>query len=322
MKRYILLALVVGCAALGSFPALSSEVLMMTWNGPMFAEKVFEKRLKKLRPDVSFRYINAKRKKNKMAEALRNTDMSKVDLVYSSGTNGTKIVKTFLKQKKPHVFSIVSTPVSSKIVNSVEKPGGNITGARLLVDVADQFEVVFKLKKIKKLGLWFDPREKHNTSILNEIKEIADKNGVEIVLYRLIPDASNFEQQLKKVSIEANQLDALYVVSSYSLYTNAKKIHKYLSPSLLVVHTLQRYVELGGTVAISADLTERSEASANLAHKILGGASAGDLPIDVVKPEKIYLYVNKANMAKAGLKNLSQFGDNVKYLDYNENAQN
>ncbi len=315
MKRYSLLVFTLGFLLLGSLPALSSEVLMLTWNGPMFVEKIFEKHLKKLRPDVTFKYISAERSKRKLAEALRKTDMSKVDLVYSSGTNGTKIVKSFLKKQKPHVFNIVSTPVSSKIVNSVEKPGENITGAQLLVNTSDQFDIILKLKKIKKMGIWFDPREKHNASVLNHIKSIAEKNNIEILPFRLIPDAGNFDSQLKVISEKVNKLDALYVSSSYSFYVNARKIHKYLSPSLLVVHSLKRYIEVGGTLAVSADLGERSRASADLANKVLDGAVAGDLAIDVVKPEKIYLYVNKEKMEKAGLKDLSRFSNNVVYVD-------
>lgn len=322
MRVFLISALAASGILLTSIQSKAEEVLMLTWNGAMFAETVFEKHLRKLRPGVTFKYINAQRKKANLAKVLRSEDLSSYELVYSSGTNGTKIVKTFLNGKKPHVFNIVTAPVSSQIAESIEKPGGNLTGARLLVNVKDQFDLIFKMKKIKDLAIWFDPREKHNTAVLNKIKDITKSRNVNIHLKRLIPDAEGFDNQLKKASEEANDKDALYVVSSYSFYTNAENIHKHLKPELLVINTLKRYVQLGATVAVASDITERSMAVAEQANKILSGTPTDQIPIDIVKPEKIYLYVNKEKMQKAGLSDLKSLSANVEYVKTTKNAQN
>ncbi len=300
----------------------AEEILMLTWNGAMSPEVAFEKHLKKLRPSIKFKYVNAKRKKSLLAEQLRAMDLNKYNLIYSSGTSGTKIVKTFLNGSHPILFNIVTDPVSSKIAKSIKKPGKNITGAQMAVDIADQFAIITKLKKIKNLSLWYDPREKHTYTILQKIEKITKKKGIRLHLFRLIPDAKNFDQKLRAASEKTNSQDALYVISSYSFYTNAKKIHEYLSPDLLIINSLKRYVQLGTTVAVAADLTERSIAAAEQANKILNGTPISKIPVDVVKKENILLYVNKNKINQAGLTDLKTLGVNVQYIDETEDAQN
>ncbi len=311
MKNYSLKILFVLSMIFVSTPLHAAEVLMVLWQGRTSAETGFEERLKALQPGITFKYIDAKRKKSDLAKALRKYDFSTTDLVYSFGTTGTKLVKEFLKGKKPHVFNMVSAPVRSKIANTIEKPGNNLTGAKLLVDLDTQFEVLQKMKDIKSVGVWFDPREKQMGAVIKNLSEIGKKRGFKVTPLRLIPDAKNIENLLKNVSVEANKQDALYVVATSSFSVIYDKMFKQLDPKLLVMGGVHRHVGFGATVALAASYKERGGAAAEQAHQILKGKKADDIPVNVVTSKTAFLYVDPNKAKSVGLKDLKSLGLNI-----------
>ncbi len=303
-------AIIISLMAISS-PLQAEEVLMVLWQGKTSAETGFEERIKKLRPNVTLKYIDANRNKATLASALRDYDFSKTDLVYSFGTTGTKIVKSFLKGKKPQVFNMVSAPLRSKIVDSIDKPGNNLTGAKLLVDLSTQFEVLGKMRELKTVGVWFDPREKQNNAVIKNLTEIGKKQGFKVVPLRLIPDSPKIETLLKSVSEEANKFDALYVVATSSFSVIYDKMFKQLDPKLLVMGGVHRHVGFGATVALAASYKERGNATAEMAHQILSGKNAGDIPVNVVTPKTAFLYVDPNKAKSVGLKDIKSLGLNI-----------
>ncbi|MGH1350528.1 MAG: ABC transporter substrate binding protein [Methyloligellaceae bacterium] len=315
MRRFLTgfaLFLFVGCYAVS---LQAAEVLVVTWAGKFPSEVAFEKRLKELKPGVKFRYIDAERNKSVLAKKLRELDLNSVDLVYTFGTTGAKIVKQYLNGKKPHVFNVVSAPVLSRVATSIEKPGNNITGARLLSDLNEQFEILGKLRDYKSIAIWFDPREKQNGVLLPQIKKIVKKKGASISLFRMVPGQDGFDAFLKDASTKTNKLDALYIIGGASFHKLQKKLHEHLEPSLLVMGVTKPFVAGGSTIALGASLVERGQAVAEQANKILGGTAAGDIPVSLVTKKNAILFVNKAKMASAGLKGLDTLGVKVEYVE-------
>lgn len=312
MARLTRLVCAVILAVLAYTPANAKTVLIVTWQGKLVSEAAFENRLKELVPDVKFKYIDAKRKKGVLANQLRSMDLSGVDLVYSFGTTGTKIVQQFLNGRKPLVFNIVTAPVLSGIAESVEKPGKNTTGAQLLIDFKTQMDVLSKLRDFKTLGVWFDPREKQNTVVLKALKAIVEGQGRQIIPIRIIPDSVNGEKMINAGIAKSNKLDALYMIATSSFAGRYGKMFSGLDPKLLVMSTVSTYVESGATIALGVEFEERGRAVAEQAAKILGGANAGDIPIALVTKDKATLFVNRKKMISAGLDNLDKVGMMVK----------
>ncbi len=314
MKRFMVGIVTSFILVAGTFSVQAEEVLMVIWGSKYVSETEFEKKLKELRPSVKFTYLDAERKKGVLAKKLREIDVDKYDLVYSFGTTGSKIVKQYLNGKKPQVFNIASVPVLSKIADSIEKPGNNLTGSRLLVDIKTQLEVADKLKPFKKIGVYFDPREKQNAVVLSQIKKYGASVGKEIVPIRIVPDAANYEAMLSDASAKANKLDAIYIIASSSYADQYKKMISKIDPKIMVMGSISTYVQAGATIALGADFGERGRATAELAEKILGGANAGDLPVSIVTEKNASLYVNKDKMNIVGLQNVDKLGMTVKYL--------
>ncbi len=295
----------------GGMPAQSAEVLMIHWFENTEADVIFEEELVKLRPGVKIRRINAKRDKKLLKALLKTQDFSKIDLIHTMGTDGTRIVKDYIRGGKPIVFDAVSTPVLSGIVKSVKKPGGNMTGARMLIDLETQIGVLSDITNLKTLGVWYDPREHQSQVVLLKIKKIADKKGIKLKPFRIIPDAAMFEKMVKSAVKHAGSIDALYFVASSSFHLNYKKLHKYVPESLVTMGVLREYVEHGSTFAIGPDPREMVKKVVWRADKILNGANAGDLPIALLTKKNALLYVNKKKANPDRISKLKTLGMKV-----------
>ncbi|MEM7620035.1 MAG: ABC transporter substrate binding protein [Pseudomonadota bacterium] len=294
-----------------SKPVLADEVLMITWRGKTSADIGFETRLKQLNPKIKFSYIDANKDKTKLANAIRSTDFSKFKLVYSFGTTGSKITKSALNGGVPHVFNIVSTPLLSRIIESFDKPGNNVTGVHHTLDVETQFNALVRLKSVKNIGVWIDPRERTTLVQAKRLEELAKRNGITLKKFRVIVNVDSFDEMLKEASNAAKDLDAIFIPSGSSYIDKPEKLFAHLDDSVFIFGAVNQYVGKGATVALAASYTERGEAAAELAHKILKGANAGDIPVNRLTAQKARLYVDKKRAKAVGIKDPKLLGFEV-----------
>lgn len=315
MKRLLKILIASAVVISAPLPLQAAEVLIVMWHKQTAAEEAFVKSLKKLRPETSFRYVYGKRNKSTLANELRHIDLNAYDLMHSAGTNTTVMLKTLVKGKKPIVFNLVSDAVGSKIADSIEKPGNNITGVHFLVKPELQLEILSQITEIKTLGIWFDPREKHNKVLLKRIGNKLKSMGIKYIPIKVIPDAGNSEKLLTRAAEKARTVDANYIIPSYSFYANYKRIFSKIDPSVITVSSLSTVARAGATIAIASDINERSEVLAGYADEILKGRDAGNIPINQISKEKAFLFVNRKRADAAGLKNLEKLGLSVKYFE-------
>ncbi|MGH1351772.1 MAG: ABC transporter substrate binding protein [Methyloligellaceae bacterium] len=310
MYRYVIAIFAVIFLLLKTAELQAARVLVVTWRGITDAEKGFVTKLKKLNPDVTFKYIDAGRSKTRLFYTLNETNFKEYDLVYSFGTTCTKLVSSVINKKVPHIFNIVGAPKQSKIVETMERPGNNITGAQAVIDIETQFNVLSKIKRFKSVAVWYDPREVQSKLILDKILNFGAKRGKTIVPLRIIPDASPkfYENQVRRAIQKSNKQDLLYITPTSSFFSISNKYFSSLDPSLLVVSSISKYVGKGVTLSLAANFHERGEAAAELANKILSGTPAGEISVDRVTPEKVSLYINKKQAQAAKLGNLSKLG--------------
>ncbi len=82
----------------------------------------------------------------------------------------------------PIVFAAISDPMGAKIVSSLTKPGGNVTGSSDHIDVAESLKLLQEVKPdLKKLGYLYNASEANSVSTLKVLKDAANKVGIEII---------------------------------------------------------------------------------------------------------------------------------------------
>jgi ABC-type uncharacterized transport system substrate-binding protein len=92
----------------------------------------------------------------------------------------------------PIVFSAVTDPVKGQLVDSWDKPGGNVTGVSDWMDVEAQIALILEvLPKVRKLGVLFNPGEINAQVQVDEMKKAAKKLGLEKVVEASVPTTSD-----------------------------------------------------------------------------------------------------------------------------------
>ena len=128
-------------------------------------------------------YDNCNADANVLEQIVANFAADKVDLMVGIATPVAMAMQTATEgSKTPVVFAAVSDPVGTGIVESLEKPGANITGTSDYLDTNAIFDLIFAAKpETDKIGLLYDVGQDSSTAPIKAAKEYLDKKGVKYV---------------------------------------------------------------------------------------------------------------------------------------------
>jgi putative ABC transport system substrate-binding protein len=152
-------------------------------------------------------YQNAQNDQANLQTIARKFVHSQSDLVLSIATPSAMTMANETADL-PILFTAVTDPISAKLVQSLEKPGGNVTGTTDINPVKDQLKLIKDLvPKTKKVGIIYNASE-INSQIQVEIAEqAAPELGIELV--KVTVTASNEVMQAAQSMI--GKVDALYL---------------------------------------------------------------------------------------------------------------
>ncbi|MBF0714931.1 ABC transporter substrate-binding protein [Gemelliphila palaticanis] len=230
------------------------------------------------------------------------------DLVISITTPASLSVASKTKDK-PIVFSGVTYPLESGLIESEEKSGNNITG------VSDQppIEVQLKLIKeiqpnVKKLGVLYTISEDNSVRQLEKIKKLSDKYDLEIVS-RGVSNNNDLQQIAEEL---ISKVDSLYIpidngiASAMPIVTKvADKENKAIYPSS------ESMLKDGGFMTIGINQYEIGKNTALIVKRVFAGDNPSDIPIYKIDNGDVILNEEKA--IKLGIK----LPEHIKYRKIN-----
>jgi putative ABC transport system substrate-binding protein len=222
----------------------------------------------------------------------------KVDVIVTTGS----AVPAFKQATSviPIVFAIANDPVGSGLVESISRPGGNVTGLSILAaDLGGKRleilrEVIPSLSRLATLG---DAANLVTASEMGQVQEAARTLGLEIVRseIRRAEDIAPAIEALK------GRADALYVQSDPLMNTNRMRISILaLGARLPTLSGIRDYVEAGGLMSYGPNFPDVFRRAGDYVDKILRGTKPADLPIQ--QPTKFDLVVNQSTAKALGLK--------------------
>jgi putative ABC transport system substrate-binding protein len=201
------------------------------------------------------------------------------------------------------VVTIVFDPIALGVVASIARPGGNVTG----VTIAGGFEIIGKrmgllveaVPKLSTVGYlvsrqyWEDPRGA-------AAREVAKRAGVSLKAALLGSAFNEAEYQRVFRSMEQDRVDALMVSEEPEhLPYGATIVELAAKGRVPTIYTLREFVEVGGLMAYSIDLTDIYRRLASLIDKILRGADPRDIPF--YQPTKFETVINLRTAKALGL---------------------
>jgi putative tryptophan/tyrosine transport system substrate-binding protein len=201
----------------------------------------------------------------------------------------------------PIVMVTTQDPVATGIVDSLARPGGNITGVtRLTRDLNGKRLELFKeaVPTISRVGVLLEANSTSGRIHLSEYDAAARPLNIRLQsleVQRQNPDfAAAFQTAAK------GRVNGLITIGSALTIFYRKQITdlaiKNRMPSM---YEAKDYVEPGGLISYSANDAESFKRAATYVDKILKGAKPADLPVE--QPTKFELVINLRTAKQIGL---------------------
>jgi len=267
------------------------NVALVLWRGETKAEHAFKSRLEKLDYKVKYTVYDAENKRYKFPDIVRGINFTKFDYVYTFGTSASYMVKRLLKDKVPQIFNIVSSPILANIVKSTEENGGNIAGVSNQVSLETQINAALGVFKIKRLGLFFNPREHNSMIIYSKLIQLGIKYNFEVVPLRS-PIKRMLNENLYKLTSNTLSVDAVYLPADSFIVSNAKLIgQKLREAKIKSIGAIKEYVEKGALIGTVTDYKKLGQMAANILDKHQKGTPLNHIPVQMQK--KPILVLNK-----------------------------
>ena len=135
----------------------------------------------------------------------------------------------------PVVFAAVSDPVGAQLVESLEKPGANITGTSDYLDTAAVLNLIFAANPdAKKVGLLYNPSEDASTAPVAAAKESLTEKGVEVKEYT---GANVTEVMQAAEAIVSDGMDAVFTPTDNTIMKAELSIYETLAEAKIPHYT-------------------------------------------------------------------------------------
>jgi len=132
--------------------------------------------------NVKYLYGKSGPSKEKQVEIAESFKAAGVDLVYTLTTPGTAIIKEVLDPKTPIVFSIVTYPADSGLIESFEYSGNNLVGTSNYVPLSNYVSILKAiLPKAKKVGIFHRKGEPNSKIQSVNMVRLLKKQGIQSI---------------------------------------------------------------------------------------------------------------------------------------------
>jgi len=191
-------------------------------------------------------------------------------------------------------------PVAGGLVDSLARPGGNITGlSQMAPDLAGKRLELLKeiVPKLSRVAVLWNPQSRISTLSWKEIQLPALALGVQLHSLE-VRSPNEFDKAFKDAT--RARAGALAIMPSPVFATNLKRIADFAAKNRLPsVFHLREFVDSGGLVAYGVDRSDMFRRAATYVDKILKGAKPADLPVE--QPTRFELVVNLKTAKALGL---------------------
>ena len=248
---------------------------------------------------IEYRY--AERKWDRLPELADELVRLKVDTIL---VGGPPLVRAAMNATKtiPIVMTGGLDPVEAGFVESLARPGGNITGiTNLVTELGGKRLELLKevVPKIARVAVLYQPASRFSVLAVKEVLPVAARAlGLTIQPWE-VRDADDFDRVF--AALNKQRPDGLSVLTGGPLM-NANQIRIVgfaLKSRLPSVYTGREFVDAGGLMSYAADIAENYQRVAYFVDRILKGAKPGELPVE--QPTKFEFVINKKTADQIGL---------------------
>jgi putative ABC transport system substrate-binding protein len=252
--------------------------------------------------NIATEYRYTEGKADRASEFADELVRRKVDLIVVAG--GDVWIRAVMNATKTIPIVMVGPgidPVEAGLVESLARPGGNVTGITALTRPlgGKRLELLKEtVPKVSRVAVLYEPGISGSAL---EVKELLPAVARALKL-TLQPWEVKAADGLEKVFAAPNRdrPDGLYVAGSPLMNINRKRIVGLVAKSRLPsIYTNRQNVEAGGLMSYGADIADSYKRVAYYVDRILKGASPVDLPVE--QPMKFDFVINLQTAKRLGV---------------------
>ena len=230
----------------------------------------------------------------------------KVDVLFVSGAGLAKILQLETKTIPIVIGRADEDLVAAGLVDSLPRPGGNITGSQLLNDdlIPKRLELLKALvPNLSKVALL---REDVTTSALppvparygQEVAAIAARGlGIEVHTF-IVRRAGDLAAAF--LGMKKNHDQGVVVMSPAFMFVHRKAVIDLAATHRIpAIYELENFVEPGGLMSYGVNIAEMERRAAVYVDRILKGAKPADLPVE--QPTRFDFVINMKTSKALGL---------------------
>jgi putative tryptophan/tyrosine transport system substrate-binding protein len=221
------------------------------------------------------------------------------DVVFASGTASVEALAGATRSV-PIVFVGVADPVGAGYVDSLSRPGSNITGFMLFeYDLSAKWLELLKqiAPNVTRAAVLRDPAITAGVGQFAVIQSVARSVGVEVSPVN-VRDASEIERAITAFAGQSNG-GLILTASALSLFHRDLIISLAARERLPAVYYRRGFVAAGGLISYGPDIVDQYRRSAGYVDRILKGEKPADLPVQA--PTKYELVINLKTAKVLGL---------------------
>ncbi|MGH7825114.1 MAG: ABC transporter substrate-binding protein [Candidatus Binatia bacterium] len=223
----------------------------------------------------------------------------KVDIIVTTGGQPARAAKQ-ATATIPIVFTQVADPVAERIVASLARPGGNITGlSQIGPELAGKRLELLKeaFPKISRVAVLRTSRSQGSVARFKGTEVAAKAMGVEV---QSVEVRSSDEFEVAFTAATAGRAGALIVLQSALINTHRARIVQLAAKSRLpTMFEESTHVESGGLMSYGPNFFDLQRRAATYVDKILKGSKPADLPVE--QPTKFEFVINLKTAKQIGL---------------------
>ena len=194
-------------------------------------------------------------------------------------------------QTTPVVFSAVTDPVSAKLVESREHPGGNVTGTsdQSSDAISTQINLIKKvLPKAKTIGILYTQSEPNSVVQKDEAKRLLEEKGFTVV-EKTILDSNNVKAAAESLMAE---VDMVFVPTDNIISSTMETVKQVsIKHKVPVFGGSTEMIAVGGLYNYGTNYEELGRQTARMLIRVLKGEKPENIAVEL--PEKLELHTNQ-----------------------------
>jgi putative ABC transport system substrate-binding protein len=191
------------------------------------------------------------------------------------------VVKAVEENKTPVIFSMVTDPLGAKLVKSLEKPGGLVSGVSDIPPIERQVDLIRQLvPSLKRLGFIYNPSLASSQTFLAILTKLASAGNF-VIVEAASPNTADVLTATRSL---VGRVDAVYVPNDTTVTAALESVIKVGIDERLPIFTGEsRGVERGAIASISFDYYDVGVSTAPMVKAVFEGKSPGDIDVLVMK---------------------------------------